>query len=201
MADTQRRAQVAELVEQHRRELSKRPDISQRMRKLSESSGQHPKGPLKQRRGPTLTLLLGTIAVIGMLLCVGSAATVLIGSLWVQGQLGDPSVTVQNYYTALKQKNYSSAYTYLSKKAQGQTSLDAFSDAYGSYDRVDGIIEQHIVTSTKITSDTAVVMVTIVRRGRDRAQQQSVQLVKEGSDWRIDGLTLTGNIPIPTATP
>jgi hypothetical protein len=201
MADTQRRAQLAELVERRRQELSQRPDISQRMRKLSESGGRHPKNPLKLRRSPTLTLLIGAVAVAGMLLCVGSAATVLLGSLWVQGQLGDPSITVQNYYSALKQKNYVQAYSYLSKKAQGQTSLDAFSGTYGSYDRVDGVIDQHIVTASKVGSDTATVTVTIVRRGRDRAQQQSVQLVKDGSDWRIDALTTTGDVPIPTTTP
>ena len=201
MADTQRRAQVAELVERHRRELSKRPDISQRMRKLSESSGRHPKGPLKPRRSPTLALLIGAVAVVGMLLCVGSAATVLVGSLWVRGQLGDPSIAVQNYYAALKQKNYSEAYSYLSKRAQGQTSLETFSDTYSSFDRVDGVIDQHIVTASKVGSDTATVTVTIVRRGRDRAQQQSVQLVKDGGDWRIDGLTTVGDVPLPTITP
>jgi len=201
MADAERRAQIAERVQQRRRELLDRPDISQRMRKLSESSGRHPKGPMKRKRSTTLTLLLGAGAVMAMLLCVATAAMVLAGNLWVQAQLGDPTVTVQNYYSALGQQNYQTAYSYLSKRAQSKTSEAHFADTYSSLDSVDGIIQQHIVTSSKVASDSATIKVTLVRRGREMAQTQTLQLVKDSGDWRIDAITQGPDVPVPTITP
>jgi hypothetical protein len=207
-ADTQgsrRRTEVAELVARHRRELADRPDISQAMRKLSQSSSRNPTRPMgsekQRRRPPALTLAIGAGAVLAMLVCVATAVTVLAGNLWLQNQLNDPGTTVQQYYAALGQKNYDEAYSYFSKRLQGEIGSSAYADTFGSYDAVDGVVDRYVVTSSQVNGNSATITVTVVRRGREMAQVQTLRLVKENGDWRIDNIVLGGDVPIPSPTP
>lgn len=85
MADTKQQTAVAELVERHRRDLAERTDISQAMRKLSQSGGRNPIGPTKKKpRSTALTLLIVVPTVLVMVICVASAALALAGNLWLQ---------------------------------------------------------------------------------------------------------------------
>jgi hypothetical protein len=201
MADSKRRTQITELIERRRRALVERPDISQTMRKLSQSNSRNPKAPLRSRRTTTTTLLLGGAGVLLMLFCVAIAVTVLIGNIWLQNQLSDPTTTVQKYYAALKQRNYNEAYGYLSKNLQGHVLPATFADTYSGNDTLDGVIDRYYISVDKKDESTATVTAIIVRRARDTAQLQTLNLVKEDGDWRIAEITLGGNVPIPTVTP
>jgi hypothetical protein len=201
MADSKRRTQITELIERRRRALVERPDISQTMRKLSQSSSRNPKAPIRPRRTTTTTLLLGGAGVLLMLFCVALAVTVLIGNIWLQNQLSDPTTTVQKYYAALKQRNYNEAYSYLAKNLQGRVLPVTFADTYSGNDTLDGVIDRYYITINKRDEATATVTVIVVRRARDTAQLQTLNLVKENGDWRIAEITLGGNVPIPTVTP
>src|SRR6185437_3902857 len=69
MKDSRSRAQLTAIVEQRRRELSERPDISVRMRKLSESNGRNPI-PVQPKRRPTLVkILLAVGAIVVLAVC------------------------------------------------------------------------------------------------------------------------------------
>ena len=202
MADIKQRTEVAELVERHRRDLGDRTDISQAMRRLSQSSGRNPMGPPKQKpRSMGLSLLIGVPAVVAMVVCVATAAMVLAGNLWLQSQLNDPTTTVQKFYAALGQKNYSEAYSYFSTNLKARQSEQAFADKWSGFDQVDGVVDRYTVnTGSKVGSATATIPVTVVRRVPNTAQVQTLTLVKVGNDWFIDNVAIGSSVPVPTAS-
>jgi hypothetical protein len=202
VADTKQRTALAELVERHRRDLAERTDISQAMRKLSQSSGRNPIGPTKKKpRSTALTLLIVVPTALVMVICVASAALALAGNLWLQSQLSDPSTTVQKYYAALHQQNYSEAWSYFSsdyQKAQGE---DTFSNKTSLFDNVNGAVDSYIVTGSAVGSQTATFTVMVLRRGNDMAQVQTLKLVKDSDNtWHIDAVAIGANVPAPTPT-
>jgi hypothetical protein len=200
MKDTKSRAQVAALVEQRRRELSERPDISVRMRKLSESSGRNPI-PVQPKNRPTLFKMIVAVGAI-FVLGVGVLFVVLaiLGGIWFQNQVSDPSSTALDFYGALHQQDYPRAYSFFSHNAKGTLSQDTFTKQFGDYDSVNGIVDSYFVDgSTQINGNQATVRIDVVRRANlDQAQVQTVYLVKQGNDWRIQRIVLGEMIPAPT---
>jgi hypothetical protein len=95
MKDSQHRAELAKLVEQRRRELESRPDISQTMRRLSESSSRNPVGRPARPRGTARTLILTGAGVAALLICVLGTAAVIWANSLVQTGVSDPGNTVQ----------------------------------------------------------------------------------------------------------
>lgn len=201
MKDPKRRAELATLLERRRRELGERTDISQAMRKLSQSSSRNPIGPQPKARSATVGLILGAAAVIVMIACIVSAVSLTAGALALNDQLNDPSTTVQRFYSALHQQDYGLAYSYFSKNLKAHISQSTFANQYGSYDQVKGVIQRYPVQSSTISGATATLSVAVVRRSNDStAQLQTLRLIKEGNDWRIDGITLGGTVPMPSPT-
>ena len=78
MSDVNRRKEVAQRVEQRRRELSDRIDISERTKRLSQSSGRNQIGK-QRKRSTALSLVIGGFAIILLVVCVGSTLAVLAG--------------------------------------------------------------------------------------------------------------------------
>ena len=201
MKDPQRRKELAELVARRRQELGDRPDISQRMRKLSESSGSNPIGPRPVPRRTLLTLLGGGLAAVALIACVATAIAVTAGGLWFQSQLNDPGTTVQKFYTALHQQDYQDAYALLSNTLKAHVSQIQFSDQYASLDQIKGVVDTYPVLKNTTGNSTATITVAVVRRGdASMAQVETLRLVKDGSDWLIDTITDAGTIPAPSPT-
>ncbi len=200
MIDPKKREDLARRVEQRRRELLERPDISERTRELSQSSSRNP--ILRPRkRSTTRNLIVGGIAVFALLACVVSATAVIAGSFWIQGQLNDPTTVVQQYYSSLHQQDYARAYTLLSTSAQKTVSQSQFADRYGSYDRIEGIVDSFTVTKSSLGDSSATFSVAVQRRGDNvHAQLETVRLIKENGGWRIDSVVSNGAVPISTAT-
>ncbi len=201
MKDPKRRAELSTLLEQRRRELGERTDISQAMRKLSQSSSRNPIGPQKKPRSSIVGLLLGAAGVAVLVACIVSAVSLTAGALALNNQLTDPSTTVQRFYSALHEQNYNLAYSYFSTNLKAHVSQSAFADQNGSYDQIKGVIQSYPVQSSSIGATSATITVAVVRRSNDSAGQlQTLGLTKEGNDWRIDSITLGGSVPIPSPT-
>ncbi|MGO8946749.1 MAG: hypothetical protein ACLQUY_03600 [Ktedonobacterales bacterium] len=202
MNDPKRRAELAELVEQRRRELESRPDISLTMRRLSQSSNRNQLGKPPQHRLTTRALILTGAGIAALLICVlGTVAVVWANSLVQSGFTADPDNTVQQFYGALHETNYSQAYSYFSTGAKARLSEETFADLYSGYDRVGGIIQDFPIQSSVQTGNTAVVVALISRRGDDDSGQlQTLNLVKSGGAWFINSIVLGSTIPLPTAT-
>ncbi len=201
MKDPKRRAELSTLLEQRRRELGERTDISQAMRKLSQSSSRNPIGPQKKPRSATVGLLLGAAGVFVLVACIVSAVSLTAGALALNDQLTDPSTTVQRFYSALHEQNYNLAYSYFSKNLKAHVSQSAFADQNGSFDQIKGVIQSYPVQNSNIGATSATITVAVVRRSNDSTGQlQTLGLTKEGNDWRIDSITLGGSVPIPSPT-
>jgi hypothetical protein len=201
MNDSKHRAELAKLVEQRRRELESRPDISQTMRRLSESSHRNPVGKPARSRTTTRALILTGFAAVALVICILGTAAVIWANTLVQTGFSDPANTVQQFYSALHETNYSQAYTYFTKNAKAHLSEDAFTDLYSGYDRVDGIIQYFPIQSTAQKGNTAVVVALVTRRGDNQTGQlQTLNLVNSSGSWLIDGIVTGATIPLPTAT-
>lgn len=200
MNDVKRRKELTQRVEQRRRELAARPDTSNRMRKLSESSSRNQIGK-QRKRSTTLSFIIGGFAVIALVACVASAVAVTAGGLWLKGQLDDPSQVTLKFYTSLHQQDYHLAYSYLSGSFKAHVSESAFTDKYGSYDQISGIVEHYTVTKSDVGDTTATVAMIVARRGDPTtAQVQTLRLIKEGSDWHIDSITLGDTVQVTPTT-
>ena len=201
MKDTQRRQDLADLVERRRQELSERTDISQRMRELSQSSSRNPIGRKRIKRSSLLTMVIGSLAVVALLTCVASAVAVTAGGLWFQTQLNTPDTTVQQFFSSLHQQDYGDAYKLFASSARAHLSESAFADQYGSYDQIDGIVDSYPVIKTTASTSSAVVTVAVVRRGNAAVGQiEVIQLTRNNGAWQIVGITVTGTMQMPTPT-
>ncbi len=199
MRQGDRRKQLAALLDQRRRELGERIDISPRLRQLSRAAVPASLLPERMRRAPRITaaLAVALVALVGA--CVLGAAVVGASGLWLQGQLGDPDTTAQNFYGALHQQDYARAYNDLSQGAQQRMPRDTFVTQYSDLDAVAGVVESYTIASDAVTGTTATVVMNVVRRGdTTRAQAQKLTLLKQGNTWRIDAITVGGSGPAPT---
>jgi hypothetical protein len=97
---------------------------------------------------------------------------------------------VQNYYTAVEQQEYTTAFTsldssFLTSTGQQVTlSRAAYIQTSRTADRTDGKVTAYTITTTSIASGTATVAVEVTRSGTVR--QVEVQLQQVGSTWEID---------------
>jgi hypothetical protein len=186
MAESQRR-DVSSILEQRRRELRDRSDISDRMRQLSSSGGRHPNSPKRARRPALLTGIVAASALAAMLLCAVTAIAVVANGLWFHSQLDSPATTAQNFYGALHQEDFSGAYAYLSSAARSKVSQADFTQKFEAYDQVSGVVETYLVKSSAVHTSTATVIMDVTRSGMSgQAVEETLNFVKQNDGWRID---------------
>jgi hypothetical protein len=201
MNDSKHRAELAQLVEQRRRELSARPDISQTMRKLSQSSSRNPVSPRPPKRARLRILIITGVAVGALIVCAMGTVAVVWANSVVQSSFSDPENTVQQFYGALHETNYQEAYSYFSSNAKAHLTETTFEDEYSSYDRVDGIIQNFPIQSSVLQGSTAQIVALITRRGDDdTGQVQTLHLIFSNNSWFIDSIVIGQTVPLPTAT-
>ncbi|MFI5271918.1 MAG: hypothetical protein ACHQ4H_02645 [Ktedonobacterales bacterium] len=198
MNDPKHRTELAERVEQRRRELNARPDISQAMRRLSSSSPRNTLDALPKKRLTKLTMIFGVAGVVAVLAVILTVATF----AFFQNQLNDPTSTVDNFYGALHGQQYTQAYGYLAQSAQKHLAETAFTDTYAGLDQTGGIVDSYTKKSSVTNGGVATIVMVVVRRGNTRqAQVQTLTLVQEDSKWRISGITAGATVPAPTLNP
>jgi len=202
MSDAKSRPDLSGILEQRRRELSDRPDVSARMRKLSASNSRNPLPPAPRKRPTPLRVILAGLAVVLLLACAISATAAIASGVWFRNQLNDPSQTALDFYSALHQQNYTRAYGFFSDDAKGRLSQSAFATQFSAYDSVSGIVESYTTEgNAKVQGSTAVVTVDVVRRGNtSQAQVQTIHLVNQNGSWAIDRIELGKTIPAPNSS-
>jgi len=202
MSDAKSRPDLSGILEHRRRELSDRPDVSARMRKLSASNSRNPLPPAPRKRPTLLRVILAGLAVVLLLACAISATAALASGVWFRNQLNDPSQTALDFYSALHQQNYTRAYGFFSDDAKGRLSQSAFATQFSAYDSVSGIVESYTTEgNATVQGSTAVVTVDVVRRGNtSQAQAQTIHLVNQNGSWTIDRIELGKTIPAPNSS-
>src|SRR5690348_4281916 len=140
----------------------------------------------KSRKG--LWITLGVIAGVLVLACGG------IGFfLFSIGQaVAQPITAATTFCTDLKTQNYTAAYGLLSTKQKGQVTQDLFSQGAKLQDQVDGQVTSCTLQSNSSagfqfdsSKGTATLPATVQRT---QAWTGKLQLVKQGSGWKIDDI-------------
>lgn len=201
MPDPSVREELAQRILEQRKQLGELTALDPRLRELSQSSTRRVLPPVPARPGLSLALF-AVLGALALLACVGTATAVVYGSAWLQGVFNDPTTTVQNFYGAVQQGDYARAYTAFSDAARRHTSEAAFAGQFGSYDAIDGTIAAYTLGTPRYASggNSATLVVTVTRRGTARAgETHTLNLVKQGGQWRIDALTITNAPPTPAA--
>lgn len=199
MADPQRHQELAARIEEKRRLLEGRADVSQRLRELSSSSSRNLVAPARKRRSPLLTLLVTGGAVVALFACIVASVALIGSGIWVQAQLGSPNTTVEDFFSAIHAQNYPQAYGFLSHKAQSELSEERFQQVYQASDTLAGAVDYYAIMATVTQGSTATVTVDVVRQGDARtAQVFALALAQEGGSWRISAIQQTGTAPAPT---
>ena len=200
MANSRQRAELATRVEQRRQELGARSDVSTRLRELSASGSRFPAPSSRSpKRSTLLTFIVAASAVAGLLLIAVIATAVITGGVWVQTQLNSPTTTVEDYYAAVHQQNYQTAYGKFSTGAQASLTEPKYEQNMRATDMISGGVESYSASSANINGSTAIVTVQVVRRGNTTtADVFQVKLVLQQQNWRIDTIRQTGQTAAPT---
>jgi hypothetical protein len=191
---------LATRIEQRRQELGTRGDVSQRLRELS-ASGSRISAPAARGQRSTLnTVMISAIAGVGLLVIAIIAAIVIISGVWVQTQLtSSPSTTVEDFYSAIHQQDYATAYGKFSSAAQGQLSVAKFTQTMRATDLIAGGVQSYTIVSATTNGQTATVTVDVVRQGNSSiAQVFQLTLTQEQQTWRIASIKQTGQTSAPT---
>jgi len=199
MTDPQRRVELATRIEQRRQELGARADVSTRLRELSASGSHFPVsgGPL--RRSPLFRLIVVAGAVVALLLIAGLATFVVASGMWVQTQLNSPSITVEDFYSAVHQQDYQAAYSKFSTAAQNSLSEPKFEQTMRATDLISGGVDTYSIVSSATNGSTATVTVDVVRRGdTTMATVFQLTLTQEQQSWRISSIRQAGQTTAPT---
>ena len=198
MGDTKSRPDLSGILEQRRRELSDRPDISARMRKLSASNTRNPVPAMPRKRRSLLTIVLAAVAVALLLACVlgggGGCQRRLVPQSTQRSQPGHARL-----HGALHQQDYPRAYGYFSDNAKTHLSQSDFTSQFSAYDSVGGIVQSYTVQGdAKVQGSNAIVTIDVVRRGNTtQAQVQTDYLTSQNGGWKIDRIQLGQTIPAP----
>ncbi|HEX9038883.1 MAG TPA: hypothetical protein VF808_18015 [Ktedonobacterales bacterium] len=199
MADPQIQEKLAARIEERRRLLEGRADVSQRLRDLSSSSGRNPVAPARKTRSPLVVLLITAAAGIALFACIAVSAAVISSGIWVQTQLGSPNTTVEDFYSAIHAQNYAEAYGFLSSSAQNELTEARFQQVYQTDDTLSGPVDYYAITGASTRGSTATVTVDVVRKGdTNTANIVILTLIQESGSWRIASMRMNGSTTAPT---
>ena len=201
MADPQLLEKLAARIEERRRALEGRGDVSQRLRDLSSSSARNPLAPTRKTRSPLMVVLVTALAGVALFGCIIASVAVISSGIWFQSQLGSPSTTVEDFYSAIHAQRYAQAYDFLSSAARNELSEERFQQIYQASDTVSGAVDYFAITASDAQTSTATVTVDVVRKGNTTTAEVDVlTLVQEGGSWRISSIRQNGSTTAPTPT-
>lgn len=199
MADSQRRAELASRIEQRRQELGTRADVSVRLRELSSSNHRFPARPTTKARSPVSMLIIAVVAMMILLIAAAIAAIAVSSGFWVQTSLSSPSTTAENFYAAVHQADYQSAYSELSTSARNSLSESKFEATMRATDLISGGVVSYAIVSSTTSGSTATVTVDVVRSGDTTTAAVFVlTMTQEQQAWRISTVRQTGQTAAPT---
>jgi hypothetical protein len=136
-----------------------------------------------------LWITLGVIGGLLVLSCVGCAIAGALGFNFLAQAVG-PQIAVQQYYQAVKQQDYATAYSFLTSdatiNANGTTvsvsQESSFQTAASTLDTTLGTVSSYAATIRG--SDTSHVTVTVTR-SQGGSYDVHLVLVKVGNNWKI----------------
>jgi hypothetical protein len=124
-------------------------------------------------------MILGILALLGVL----GSVLLAIGAGFAVKTIGGPSIATDQYYSAIKNQDYTGAYTYLGSNLKAGLSQEAFIQTARQNDTVAGKVSR-FAFSTVPVGDPATVTLTVTRTNGS-SYIVHLQLRQEGGAWKI----------------
>ncbi len=140
----------------------------------------------KSRRG--LWIALAIIGGVLLLSCAVCGITFVAGVGFFAKTIAGPAITVDQYYTAVKNKDYNTAYSYISTNltaSNGQNlTQELYTTAAQALDTVKGNVTNFSVGTPSINNNVASVTVSVTR-GSSAPYDVHLQLQQVNGSWKI----------------
>ncbi len=147
--------------------------------------------PRRSRRGVWIALaIVGVVLVLG---CGGCAAAAIAGVGFFANSLAGPTQAANNYYQAIKNRDYHQAFSYIdtsgiSSQQDQQLTEDAYTVLAQTEDVASGPVTRFSQTNINVNStngvNTASVTMSVTRQSRGTYSVQ-LQLKEENGVWKI----------------
>lgn len=124
-------------------------------------------------------IVLGTLA----LLCVLGTALLALGVGFAVKTVGGPTIASDQYYTALRNQDYATAYSYLDSHLKTVFSQEAFTQMAQQRDADDGRVSHYAYTNVP-TGDPATVNLTVTR-ANGTTYTVNLEMRQEGGAWKV----------------
>jgi hypothetical protein len=145
-----------------------------------------PQQPGRSRRG--LWIALAIIGGLIVLSCAVCGIFFVAGIGFFAKTVAGPAITVDQYYTAVKNQDYNTAFTYISTNftaSNGQTlTQELYSTAAQALDTVKGKVTNFSVGSVSTSNNVATVTVSVTR-GNASPYDVHLQLQQVNGSWKI----------------
>ena len=146
-----------------------------------------PQAQKKSRRG--LWIALGIIGGVLVLLCVGFGVAGALGVSLFTSIVSGPTNAVNQYYTAVENQDYQTAYSYLQLDTftvggqQVAANEAVYARLASALDTTKGKVTSHSITNIQVNNNDATVVINATRSGQTYEVQ--LELQKIGNDWKI----------------
>jgi hypothetical protein len=123
--------------------------------------------------------------VVGILalLCVLGATLLAFGVGFAVKTYGGPTIASDQYYTAIRNQEYATAYSYLGSHLKTVVSQEAFTQLAQQRDAADGRVSHYAYTNVP-TGDPATVNLTITRAS-GTTYTVNLEMRQEGGAWKV----------------
>ncbi|CAA9588325.1 MAG: hypothetical protein AVDCRST_MAG18-4349 [uncultured Thermomicrobiales bacterium] len=151
--------------------------------------------PPPPKRGKRGLWIGGGIAAVLLLCCVGATIVgVILGPRLVRvtaGNIGGARNATEGYYDAVRDHDWAGAHDYLSRSLGSSISPTALQTLWTTKETTVGRVSSFSVTNTNVSSNngrTTAIVTGTLRYARGSSETKTVNLVKEGDDWRLSNL-------------
>jgi hypothetical protein len=124
-------------------------------------------------------IILGSLA----LLCVLGAALLAVGVGVAVKTVGSPTIASDQYYTALRNQDYATAYSYLGSHLKTVFSQETFTQLAQERDATSGKVVRYAYTNVPM-GDPAIVNLTVTR-ATGTTYAVNLEMRQEGGAWKV----------------
>ncbi len=146
--------------------------------------GDEPSQPPKRSRRwiwITLGVIGGLLVIGGIVLAVGRSSFTGSAIKTIAG----PTIVADQYYTAIRNRDYTKAYTYWDSNEQKVYPLEMFTSESQLVDKQLGIVTHYTIASQVQYPDNNKAIVTLTATRSGGSQTVQLHLLQVGSEWKI----------------
>ena len=137
----------------------------------------------------TLVMLALVCIIVGALLIWGLGSAIIVGALLIWGLgsaitfIGSPPITCDQYYNAIRDQDYSRAYSFLGSGVKAGLSQEAFTQQAQQQDGAYGHVRQFFYANGPGDDPSSITLT--VTRANGTSSTVNLEMRQEGRAWKI----------------